>query len=64
METNYKEIHELIQRANALKQDLMKAGLIETFHLMDAVTQKIGWEAASILEDKHLTKLKSRKLQK
>lgn len=60
-ETNYKDINDLINRANKLKQDLMEAGLIKTYHVMDTVTKQIGWEAAEILEAKHPTKLKSRR---
>lgn len=60
-QTNYKDINELIKRANDLKMDLMKAGLIKTYHVMDTVTKQIGWEAADIMEGKHpATKLKSR----
>jgi hypothetical protein len=60
METNYKKIYELINRATTLKHDLMEAGMIKTFHAMDEVTKQIGYEAGEILEDKHPTKLKSR----
>jgi hypothetical protein len=61
METNYKEINELILMATALKHAFMRAGLLKTYHEMDKVTKQIGYEASEIIEGKHLTKLKSRK---
>lgn len=64
MNTNYVQINSLIYRATKLKHDLMQAGLLRTFQKMDEVTKCIGWEAAEILEDKHPTKLKSRKNKK
>jgi hypothetical protein len=53
----YQEIRELINRANQLKHDLMKAGLFQTYHAMDEVTKAIGWEASEIMAGKHPTKL-------
>lgn len=47
------EINELIQRANALKHDLMSAGMLKTYHEMDKVTKQIGWEAADIISGEH-----------
>jgi len=61
METNYKEVNELILASIALKHAFMKAGLVKTYHKMDEVTKQIGYEAAEIIDNKHVTKLKSRK---
>lgn len=57
MNANWKEIHELINRANQFKNDLMSAGLLRTFHKMDEVTKEIGWEVSDIMDDNHPAKL-------
>jgi hypothetical protein len=40
----------LTVRVVQLKADLMRAGLVQTGHAMEPVTQKVGWEIAEYLE--------------
>ena len=49
--------HQAIQgfalKISVLKNELLLAGLIETYHEIDSVTKKIGWEIASIRAGNH-----------
>lgn len=61
-EIKYKDVQRLIFQATQLKNELMKLGLVKTYHVMDTVTKQIGWEAAEIIEGEHpVAVLKSRK---
>jgi hypothetical protein len=53
----YDKTRELTSRILTLQNDLMKAGLVLTFHKMHEVTKQVGWEIAEIIEGKHHLKL-------
>ena len=57
METDHKTIHDLILRMTNLHNDLMKAGLIKTYHAMHEAVKQVGYEAAEIMDGDHPTKL-------
>lgn len=44
------QIRALIQEAVILKEKFMRAGMYKTYHAMDEVTKKMGWELAEIIE--------------
>ena len=49
-----KTMQDLALRISILKNELLVAGLIETYHEIDSATKKIGWEISNIVEGNHL----------
>ncbi len=48
----YKNLQDLALRLSILKNDLLIAGLVETYHEIDSATKKIGWEMSDIIDGK------------